>query len=82
MGKIVFWLVVFFVALLVLRLANFASRRARDEARRPRAQRGETATIRCVRCGVYLPKADALQGPDGLVCGDPQCRPARDRRSG
>ena len=29
--------------------------------------------VRCVRCGVYLPSADAKPGPDGLTCGEPGC---------
>jgi hypothetical protein len=73
-GKIIFWLVVFFVALLVLRLVNTAQMRQRDPTPRKRAGR-DTATIRCVNCGVYLPKADAIEGPRGPVCGDPQCLP-------
>jgi hypothetical protein len=80
-GKIIFWLVVFFVALLVLRLVNVAQRRQRD--RTPRKPSGrDTATIRCVNCGVYLPKADAIEGPRGPVCGDPQCLPRESKRRG
>lgn len=80
MGKIIFWLIVFFVALLVLRLINVAnSRSANGEAasRRPKAK--DTATTRCVSCGVYLPSVDAIQGPRGPICGDPKCLP-RDTR--
>ena len=63
MGKIIFWLVVFFVVLFVLRLVNVANSRSRRERARPRSQ--GTAMIRCVDCGVYLPSADATQGPRG-----------------
>jgi hypothetical protein len=35
---------------------------------------------RCVNCGVYLPRADAVEGPRGPLCGDPQCL-SRDKRS-
>ena len=76
MGKIIFWLVVFFVALLVLRLVNIANSRPAgggSSGRRTKAK--DTAMTRCVRCGVYLPRADALDGPQGPVCGDPQCLP-------
>ena len=74
MGKIIFWLVVFFGALLVLRLVNVANSRARRrDAPRPRAGAKNGAMIRCVNCGVYLPSADALPGPRGPLCGDPQC---------
>ena len=77
MGKIIFWLVVFFVGLLVLRLVNVANSRARgDGAARERKAKRDTATVRCVNCGVYLPKAEAIEGPRGPVCGDPRCLPA------
>ena len=79
MGKIVFWLIVFFVALLVLRLINVAnSRSARGEAPR-RAKSKDTAMTRCVNCGVYLPRADAVDGPRGPLCGDAKCLPGQAR---
>ncbi|HWC45636.1 MAG TPA: hypothetical protein VG868_05925 [Casimicrobiaceae bacterium] len=77
MGKIIFWLVVFFVALLALRLVNVANSRGRgDGASREPKRKRDTATVRCVNCGVYLPKAEAIEGPRGPVCGDPKCLPA------
>ena len=80
MGKIVFWLIVFFVALLVLRLVNFAnSRSARSEPSKGAKKTKETAMTRCVNCGVYLPRADAIEGPNGPLCGDPQCLPRQTR---
>ena len=81
MGKIVFWLVVFFVALLALRLVNAASSRSvrgKSSANARKAQ--DTTMTRCVNCGVYLPRADAVEGPRGPLCGDPQCLP-RDGRT-
>ena len=82
MGKIVFWLVVFFVALLALRLVNAAnSRGARDKSPTGARKAKDTAMTRCVNCGVYLPRADAVEGPRGPLCGDPQCLP-RETRSG
>ena len=75
MGKIIFWLVVFFVALLALRLVNAANSRGDGASREPKGKR-DTATVRCVNCGVYLPKAEAIEGPRGTVCGDPKCLPA------
>jgi uncharacterized paraquat-inducible protein A len=76
MGKIVFWLIVFFVVLLVLRLVNVANSRA-AKGRTPggSAKKSDTAMTRCVNCGVYLPRTDAVEGPHGPVCGDPQCLP-------
>jgi hypothetical protein len=71
MGKMIFWLVVFFAVLLVLRLINVANSRNRNRAERTKPPAG--AMIQCVNCGVYLPSADARQGERGPVCGDPQC---------
>lgn len=79
MGKIVFWIVVFFVILLAVRLANVAATKARRDARAGRdkdARRRELPaepTVRCVDCGTYLPKSEAKPVPDGYRCGDPAC---------
>lgn len=81
MGKIIFWLVVFFVVLLVLRLVNVTNRRpSGDAGRSPKVK--DTAIIRCVNCGVYLPRAEAIEGPRGPVCGDPQCLAEQGRGRG
>jgi uncharacterized protein len=81
LGKLVFWIVVIFGLLLVLRIVNMAQARKRhDEARRrasPDAKSKPQAMVRCARCGVYLPKDEARFGPEGLVCGDPGCRKGR-----
>ena len=79
MGKIVFWLVVVFAVLLVLRLVNTAQSRARrgPASATPRKQ---DEMVRCVDCGVYLPSADAKAGPKGPLCGDPQCIRSHARR--
>lgn len=75
MTKLLLWIVVVVVALFALRLVNLASAKRRDDApgggspKRPPAD----TMIRCVRCGVYLPSADAKSGPDGLTCGEPAC---------
>ena len=80
MGKIIFWLIVFFVALLVLRLVNVAnSRSARGGEAPRRAKSKDTAMTRCVNCGVYLPRADAVDGPRGPLCGDAKCLPRQTR---
>lgn len=74
MGKVIFWLVVFFLVLLALRLINVANTRSRNtKAHRGQRPPADGAMIRCVGCGVYLPSADARQGPRGPLCGDPQC---------
>lgn len=74
MGKLIFWVVVFFVVLFVLRLLNVANSRSRNRDQRASgAPPGAAAMVRCVDCGVYLPSADATPGPRGPLCGDPKC---------
>ena len=83
MGKIIFWLIVFFVVLLVLRLINAANSRAANGRTPGRsAKTKDTAMTRCVTCGVYLPRSEAVEGPRGPVCGDPQCLPRDARKRG
>ena len=78
MGKVIFWLVVFFAVLLVLRLVNTAA--ARGKAKRQGSDPGRDGTmIQCVDCGIYLPNADAKRGPQGPLCGDPQCAKRREQ---
>jgi hypothetical protein len=79
MGKMIFWLVVFFVVLFALRLVNVAKNRSRGRTpeRPPKAIDG--AMSRCVDCGVYLPSVDAIASPRGPLCGDPQCGERRKR---
>ena len=71
MGKLIFWLVVFFAVLFVLRLINVANSRTRNRSAPKKPAAG--AMIQCVNCGVYLPSGDAKQGERGPLCGDPQC---------
>jgi uncharacterized protein len=73
--KFLIWIVVIFVALFGLRLLNVASGRRRanpPERDRPQAPPAETM-VRCARCGVYLPREDAVTSAAGLTCGDPGC---------
>lgn len=73
MGKIIFWVVVFFVILFALRLVNSAKTSARRNDRSPPPAPDAGAMTRCVACGVYLPSAEAKAGPQGPLCGDPHC---------
>lgn len=66
MGKVVFWLVVVFVALFALRIANAAKNRSRGGGAPPAP--GGVPTVRCDRCGVFLPRADAVPAGDGFRC--------------
>jgi hypothetical protein len=82
MGKIVFWLLVVFAALLVLRLVNASKQRARADAARDKAQDAarrasapaDGTMVRCAKCGTFVPQAEALPAPGGgFTCGEPGC---------
>ncbi len=83
MGKVIFWLAVVFAVLFALRMWNVAKLRAeRKDASNPGNSPAPAATpmIKCVDCGVFLPRTDATTAPDGYRCGDPAC-PNRKRNS-
>jgi hypothetical protein len=73
MGKIVVWIIIVFAILFGLRLVNAAKARRRSD----RTRRGGTPPaepmVRCVRCGVFLPRGDATPAPGGFSCGDARC---------
>jgi hypothetical protein len=76
MGKIIFWIVIFFAILFVLRLVSIAKSKAdRESARREPTKAIPPAepTVRCVDCGIFLPKVDAAPAPTGYRCADPAC---------
>jgi hypothetical protein len=75
MTKLLLWIFIVGVALLALRLVNVANAKRRNDARGNAPPRGVLGDdmVRCVRCGVYLPTADAKSGPEGLTCGEPGC---------
>lgn len=79
MGKFIFWLVVIFAGLFVLRLVNVANARRHGAGRPQPPKNADTSMIRCVSCGVYLPRADAIDSSRGLVCGDAKCLPQNER---
>jgi hypothetical protein len=77
--KILLWIVVVFAVLLGLRLYNAgkAKRRADAGSAPPGRAPAADTMVRCVRCGVFLPRADAKPGPVGMTCGDPGCAERR-----
>ena len=79
MLKILLWIAVIFAVLFGLRLMNLAkAKRNADPASRGTAKAPPAETmVRCVRCGVYLPRADATSGPTGLTCREPACAQRR-----
>jgi hypothetical protein len=87
-GKIIFWIVVFFFVLLALRLVSIQKTRSDAKARRDAAdakaandarqhRRDDTPAnetmIKCARCGVFVPKSNSLMSPAGAVCNDAKC---------
>jgi hypothetical protein len=75
MAKIIAWLIVIFVVLLALRMINLRNARARQksEAAGVGKRTGTEPMVRCVRCGVYLPRAEAQSVSGGYVCAAGQC---------
>lgn len=76
MSKLIFWLVIVFAVLFALRLINTAKAKKRAQAAAP-PKAGPSPpieeTVRCTRCGTYLPRSEARYAPGGLTCGDPEC---------
>jgi uncharacterized protein len=79
-GKIIFWIVVFFLVLLALRLLSVhkAKSDARDEKKASKngdrdTARADDVMVRCASCGVFIPRAQSVMGKNGLSCGDANC---------
>jgi uncharacterized protein len=74
MAKIVAWLVLIFLVLMALRLINMRNHRARrrQAGASPSVASGDP-TVRCVHCGVFLPRAEARVVSAGFACADGQC---------
>ena len=75
MGKVIFWIVVIFGVLFVLRLVNVgkARRRAESDAAARRGAPPAETMVRCTACGVFLPQGEAKPVGEGFVCRDPAC---------
>lgn len=84
MGKIIFWIVVFFGVLLALRLVSVhQTRKDQRERRDGEAGNGgngkrdtrpaQEPMVKCGRCGVFLPKSTTVMTSRGLTCGDENC---------
>jgi hypothetical protein len=75
MAKFLVWILVVLAVLFALRLLNVGKekRRRAADAAAGEARPPQEAMVRCVRCGVFVPRAEARPGPDGPTCGDPKC---------
>jgi hypothetical protein len=92
-GKFIFWIVAFFLALLALRMISVhktrretreldeEQKKAVDGRSKNRDSTPASDTmVRCADCGVYLPKAESAMGKNGMVCGNAQCENLRRRQ--
>jgi hypothetical protein len=76
MAKIIAWLVLIFLVLFALRMINLRSARARrraSDAARAASGAGAEPMVRCLRCGVYLPRAEAREISGGYACAAAGC---------
>ncbi len=73
MGKVVAWLILIFVVLLALRLVNARKARRQHGAASGAAGTQVEPMVRCVRCGVFLPRAEATKHAGGYACPEGQC---------
>ena len=62
------------IALVIWILVRLA--RGPRPARRPRIEGGDT--VRCARCGLYLPRDEALRDGDDYYCSEAHRRQGRD----
>jgi len=74
MAKVIAWLILIFVVLFALRMISMRNARARQRGAKPSTKASAGAPmVRCVRCGVFLPQAEAVAVSGGHACADAQC---------
>jgi len=73
MGKLIFWVVVVFAVLFALRLYNAAQAKKRRDANASAGVAGPM--VRCEKCGVFLPRSEAVKIGDAFRCNEPNCLP-------
>jgi hypothetical protein len=75
MAKLIAWLVLIFVVLFAIRVVNARKARSRHGGAAA-ASAGDIASqpmVRCERCGVFLPRNDAMPVAGGYACADNEC---------
>lgn len=72
MAKIIAWLILIFLVLFALRMINLRNARTRRKAAEG-ARAAIEPMVRCSRCGVYLPRAEARKLGDGYACAAGGC---------
>lgn len=74
MGKVVFWIVVVFAVLFCLRMYNVSQQKKRERRDAPPTdKKPNESMVRCTRCGVFLPRSDALLIEGKIHCRDKTC---------
>jgi hypothetical protein len=71
--------IVVLAVVIVMRLVKtFAATRSTTDSQIDDATRdaSEAKLVKCVRCGAFVPRGDALPAPGGFLCSDPKCRSA------
>ena len=79
MGKVIFWILVVFAVLFVLRLYNAGQLKKKTQAKNDAAAAAGKAPpgeqmVRCSRCGIFLPRSEALLLGGSVRCRDPACK--------
>ncbi len=77
MAKIIAWLVLIFLVLFALRMIGIRNARAQrkggNTSRATSAKPGAEPMVRCIRCGVYLPRKEAREVSGGYACAAGEC---------
>jgi hypothetical protein len=80
MAKIIAWLVLIFLVLFALRMIGMRNAKAQrksgqggNTARATSAKPGAEPMVRCIRCGVYLPRKEAREVSGGYACAAGEC---------
>ena len=73
MGKVIFWIVIIFAVLLVLRMYNMRQQKKKAKGDAQATAGKAQSMVRCARCGVYLPRSEALLVDGTLRCHDKDC---------
>jgi hypothetical protein len=74
MSRVIFWIILIFVVLFAIRMIGVRNERARRRAEKAAAPKPAIeATVRCQRCGVYVPRVEARAVDGGFVCTGGPC---------
>ncbi|MCB5364924.1 hypothetical protein H0484_14345 [Pusillimonas sp. CC-YST705] len=79
MGKILFWLVVIFAALMVARMLTMKARSAKQPPMaapkpRPSVSGASESMVRCAHCGIHLPRSEAYMQQGQTWCSSEHAR--------